>query len=52
MLYEVITEIINILKDSLAGIGSNKALDLLNLWIYKASELQQKINQSMRNNFV
>ncbi|MDD3596825.1 hypothetical protein [Sulfuricurvum sp.] len=44
---KIVDEIINKLKDSLAGIDSNKALDLLNLWIYKASESQQKINQSM-----
>lgn len=44
---KIVDEIVNRLKNSLVGIDPNKALDLLNLWIYKASETQQKIDQSM-----
>lgn len=44
---KILEEIINILKDSLAGIDSNKAFELLNMWIYIASETQQKIDRSM-----
>lgn len=44
---KIVDEIVNRLKDSLVGIDPNKALDLLNLWIYIASETQQKIDQSM-----